>query len=144
MIRIDRPCSEKWENMIPSTDGNYCGICCKTVVDFSDKSNEEIIDYFYANTGKRICGRFKTEQVIRPKIKFTQTRFLAALLLVFGSMLFIGCNGNKTNHTIGDSIAPYHLTELEQAQRIADSTHLADSIIAANKEKMHEDSLHKK
>jgi hypothetical protein len=148
MIRIDQPCPEKWENMLPSAGGNYCGICCKTVVDFSERSNEEIVDYFSANTGKRICGRFKTEQVIRPKVKFTLTRFLAAVVLVFGSLLFIGCGNTNERHDkndsdhliIGDSLV---MTPRVDSIRRADSIRV-DSIIKAANEKMHEDSLHKK
>jgi hypothetical protein len=126
MIRIDQPCPEKWENMIPSSSGNYCDKCCKVVVDFSEKSNEEIVNYFTVNAGKKICGRFLNEQVERPKIKFRLSRFLAALVLVFGGMLFVSCNRNeRSGHLTGDSIC---IDSSYSAKMRADSIRIADSI----------------
>jgi hypothetical protein len=135
MIKIDSPCPAKWENMIPVPGGNYCGECCKVVVDFSEQSNEEIANYFTVNAGQRVCGRFLKEQVHTPQPRFKLARFLAAVVLVFGGLLFNSCqNKNDSRRLIGDTI---HISQQEmqvqmQTQWKADSMHTADSILQRN------------
>ncbi len=92
-LNIPSPCHENWNGMIPNENGRFCGSCQKTVVDFTTKTEQEIIDYFATHTRKHICGKFKTAQLDQPaKIPFQKNRhtlkFLAALLLVFGISLF--------------------------------------------------------
>ncbi len=69
-------------------EGNYCGKCDKIVIDFTSFSDEELHTYFAHKKEQRICGHFKKSQVMLPKLKFRQSRFLAAVILVFGSLLF--------------------------------------------------------
>lgn len=66
---IPNPCHEDWNKMYPNDNGRYCGICNKTVVDFSKMSKNEIQDYFrnIAN-GPMICGSFNSKQ-LNPKSK---------------------------------------------------------------------------
>jgi hypothetical protein len=112
MFIIKNPCPEKWENMTPvaSDPDSYrgCDSCCKVVVDFSHCSNEEIIDYFSANSGKRICGRFLNEQVVKPKPKNRIFRFAAAAVFVFGAFLFSSCKNSseREQHIMGDTVGP--------------------------------------
>ena len=69
-IYIPEPCHEDWGKMTPNQQGAFCKSCCKTVVDFSNKSKEEINNYLSENTDKKICGRFKVSQVDEvPKLK---------------------------------------------------------------------------
>lgn len=80
--------------MQPRENGRYCGSCQKVVVDFKNMSDEEILDYFQNNAGKRICGTFRKSQINSakpPKRDGRIIKFLAALLLVFGASLF-SCN----------------------------------------------------
>jgi hypothetical protein len=66
---IPNPCHEDWNKMTPNEKGRYCGICNKTVIDFSKMSKIEIQDYFrnIAN-GSKICGSFNSKQ-LNPKSK---------------------------------------------------------------------------
>lgn len=63
-ITIDQPCHEDWNRMQPSEQGAFCAVCCKTVVDFSSKSLDEIKAYFSNRTGAdKLCGRFRHNQL---------------------------------------------------------------------------------
>ena len=84
--------------MTPDAKGAFCASCQKSVYDFSDKSDEEIIAVFEKEEKGKVCGRFAPAQLTRPVVSFgnetsTSTRlavFLYALLLAFGVTLFSG------------------------------------------------------
>jgi hypothetical protein len=110
IIRIPEPCHEDWNKMQPDATGKFCGSCCKSVVDFSNKSDTEIRDILMEYKGQKVCGHFKKTQVDRPlniRINFndlpknmssTKT-FAVALFLVFGTLLF-SCT-NEHNEKLG-------------------------------------------
>ena len=62
-IYIPEPCFEDWDKMTPNEQGAFCKVCSKTVVDFSNKSDEEIQGFLLENIDKKVCGRFLTSQV---------------------------------------------------------------------------------
>ena len=65
-LRIASPCHESWAAMTPAGPGRHCAACQKTVVDFTHKTDAEILAFFeQAGTGNT-CGRFRAEQVARP------------------------------------------------------------------------------
>jgi hypothetical protein len=105
IIRIPQPCSEDWNAMTPDQTGKFCGSCCKSVIDFSNKTDTEIKDILMASQGQKICGHFKKTQVDRPlnlKINLQELphnmsvarAFAVALLMVFGTVLF-SCTTHK-------------------------------------------------
>jgi hypothetical protein len=127
MIQINSPCNESWNAMHPAENGRYCDRCCKVVVDFSNCTNDEIIGFFSENSGKRVCGRFKVQQVDRPKPKMRLSRFLAGLVIAFGGFLFSACgSGKDTEHLAGD--VAYVPDSAQVAKLKADSAKIADSI----------------
>ncbi len=65
-LKISRPCAESWDAMTPATVGRYCAACQKTVVDFTLKSDAEILAYFQQAGPGKTCGRFRLAQVGRP------------------------------------------------------------------------------
>ncbi|MBC8756229.1 carboxypeptidase-like regulatory domain-containing protein [Kordia sp. YSTF-M3] len=65
-VSIPEPCHEDWNNMTPTEKGKFCGVCTKEVIDFSAKSDEEIVKYAVANTN--LCGRFHASQLDRKLI----------------------------------------------------------------------------
>jgi len=108
IVRIPEPCHEDWNKMQPDDKGKFCGSCCKSVHDFSNKTDAEIRDILLENKGKDICGHFKKTQVNRPlnfsvnfnelpKNMSTTKAFAVALFLAFGTMLFscTAVNGKK-------------------------------------------------
>jgi hypothetical protein len=92
-LSIPRPCSEKWENFTPSAGGGFCSSCSKVVVDFTNMSDDEIIDFF----GKKpahACGRFRTGQLkaysahaplkVNPGLTLLKAGFLSMLFIMSG------------------------------------------------------------
>ena len=68
-ITIPRPCHEDWAGMTAQKDGRFCGSCQKTVIDFTAKTDAEILAFFVAKADEKdvkgVCGRFKTDQLAR-------------------------------------------------------------------------------
>ena len=65
-LRIPEPCHENWNDMTPNARGRHCDSCAKTVVDFTNKTDEAIIKIYESE--QHLCGRFKTDQLNRPLI----------------------------------------------------------------------------
>lgn len=65
VISIPQPCAESWAAMTPTATGRHCAACAKTVVDFTHKTDAEILAYLAAAAGKP-CGRFRSTQLGRP------------------------------------------------------------------------------
>lgn len=119
-IHIPEPCHEDWGKMTPNEQGAFCKSCAKTVVDFSDRTDNEIQKYLLENIDNHICGRFRinqlddrTEEI--PKLKIEEPKFsfpsfllpvstpfrVAALsLMLFASVALTSC-GNS-NEAGGD------------------------------------------
>src|ERR1700722_12746828 len=63
-LGIPSPCGENWEHMQPAEKARHCDRCCKTVVDFTEMSDEAIIRYVSERPGN-ICGRLMPDQLGR-------------------------------------------------------------------------------
>lgn len=100
--------------MTPNEKGAFCSKCSKTVIDFTEKSPEEISLLLTANSGKKLCGRFMSDQLeepIIPQIDLSKSlitngtlrlrTFAIALFVVFGTTLF-SCSTYTDTHTMGD------------------------------------------
>ncbi len=65
-LQIPKPCQEKWHEMSPEkSDRRHCAVCEKSIVDFSYKTDAEILKHLRENNGK-VCGRFRPDQLNRP------------------------------------------------------------------------------
>lgn len=66
-IRLDisQPCQERWGDMKALPGGRYCAQCEKTVVDLSDKTDDEVISFFLQQEGT-VCSRLSPNQLNRP------------------------------------------------------------------------------
>jgi len=64
-IYIAKPCSEKLENMLTSTEGYFCLNCQKKVIDFTKKTDVEIQMYM-EEAENPVCGMFLNSQLNRP------------------------------------------------------------------------------
>jgi len=124
-ITIPKPCHENWSNMSQREQGRHCQVCCKTVVDFSSRSNEEIVDFLKTNSSQRVCGRFRKEQVVPHTTAKPVNRyrlFFAALIFVFGGALFSSCNPMHQEEVMGkvaivDTVTPVNDTVTKHAQQ---------------------------
>ncbi len=97
-ISIPEPCSENWNEMTPTQKGAYCQKCALEVIDFTDKSSEEIRDVLKSEMGSRVCGHIRPSQLNKLNDDFhrwfeknetsVQRIFIFSLLLGFGLALF--------------------------------------------------------
>jgi Gram-negative bacterial TonB protein C-terminal len=97
--------------MTPDPTGRFCSSCTKSVVDFTNKSTEEIQQYFIENSGAKVCGRFKNEQVHKVPIPIPRSvleqqmpfhkAFLLILFIVMGSTLF-SCKNHNDDFVTGE------------------------------------------
>ena len=65
-LSIPQPCAESWAAMMPTATGRHCAACAKTVVDFTLKTDAEILAYLAGAANGRTCGRFAAGQLERP------------------------------------------------------------------------------
>lgn len=56
-LNIHKPCTENWDHMQSSLHGKFCDICSKHVVDFTEKTEQEVQDIFNQANGKEVCGK---------------------------------------------------------------------------------------
>ncbi|MFI5151530.1 MAG: hypothetical protein ACHQRM_17515 [Bacteroidia bacterium] len=62
-LHIANPCFENWEKMLPEEQGRHCLKCKTTVTDFTDMTDQELIQFLSAHKGLTGCGRFRDDQV---------------------------------------------------------------------------------
>jgi TonB family protein len=103
---IPTPCHEDRSKMTPDEKGAFCQRCCKTVIDLTKKTNEEIMSII-SSAGK-VCGMLRREQLAKMPVtngSWGRMRaFACALMLVFGSALF-SCN-NHDDQVMGEIMPP--------------------------------------
>lgn len=93
-IHITEPCTENWDKMKSHPTGKFCDSCQKNVVDFTNKTEQEITEYIKAHEGEQMCGRFYNNQIETIRIEFDRNilfteipfwqKFLVILLVCFG------------------------------------------------------------
>lgn len=109
MLSIPEPCNEDFSKMTPTERGAFCGKCKIDTFDFRDLSNQEINKILLDNKGQHLCGQFKNEQLEdlnagfinwkNQQPKTFRSKFIMALLLVFGLSLFSCDQENKQSIT---------------------------------------------
>ena len=62
-ITIPKPCHENWALMSPDEKGRFCAVCEKSVFDFTQKKESEIVNLIQLQEGN-ICGRFRKSQIL--------------------------------------------------------------------------------
>lgn len=110
-LHIPQPCPENWENMTPNQQGHFCQVCSKTVVDFTQMTDDEVLNYFARHQGQNVCGKLLKTQLAQTEVEIiipqsvlkrglkTWQVFGLSLLLVFGVVLtgFTGTHHTKAN-----------------------------------------------
>ncbi|CAG5081605.1 hypothetical protein [Parvicella tangerina] len=104
------PCIESLNDMKPVEGGRYCGSCAKTIVDLTNKSNQEIRQLYDEHNGK-LCGIVMPNQLQENKYYHPLKRFALALIIVFGTSLFVFANANGFNQFRNQAIG-----QLKQAE----------------------------
>jgi hypothetical protein len=100
-IKIESPCSERWESFEKRTANiGYCQSCQKEVINFTRMSDEEIRKYFL-NANGRVCGMLRLDQQ-KTYYDYSVRNFswrLPVLLMGFGTALFgnsVALNAQET------------------------------------------------
>lgn len=75
MLQIPEPCHENWDEMVDAQGGRHCLVCTKTVMDFTNYTDEQLLDYFKKPKNQNTCGRFYGHQLDKELIPLTQRRF---------------------------------------------------------------------
>lgn len=139
-ITVPKPCSADWDAMTPEMTGRFCSSCTKSVIDFTDKTTEEIQLFFIKNKGQKICGRFNNEQINRFDLQIPQSvlrqqmsfhkAFLLTLFVVMGSTLF-SCK-NQDDASLGEVSVVNDSVENRRTMGVIimppDSIHKTDSV----------------
>ncbi|HTF05985.1 MAG TPA: hypothetical protein VK826_18275 [Bacteroidia bacterium] len=135
---IQNPCPEKWENMTPAEQNRFCGKCSRIIIDFTQKTTEEILNFL---SGKEdVCGRARVSQLQPIAIPAERKKrlgiFSAALYLAFGAFLFTSCGPEeeRVGKMAADSVAP---------PPSGRDTQLKDSVAAVNANSAYTDSVAK-
>jgi outer membrane protein OmpA-like peptidoglycan-associated protein len=83
-IHIENPCLADWHKMTPAKSGRFCDSCRKVVIDFSDKTQEEVISYISKAADKNICGRYHERHTTVASGKWYD--FLNKIELIFSGL----------------------------------------------------------
>lgn len=138
-LTIPKPCFQNWNDMIPGEGGRHCSSCSKTVTDFTSMSDEAIKQFFIANQGKHICGRFRNTQIDRIRIDLPANifrikipywkKFLVAFLVIYGSTFFgIDTTIAGVPFNPSDTIPIQDTIPLKDTVPMPDSTQLIDPV----------------
>lgn len=88
-IKLPNPCQEDWNKMTPAEQGRFCSACEKIVIDFTELSDQELIDFF-VHSNKKACGRFASTQLDRLVIESKGPKSSALFPAIFSILLSIG------------------------------------------------------
>jgi hypothetical protein len=122
-IHIDQPCSEHWDDMQSTATGKFCHSCSRTLVDFTNMSDHQLIMFLNTSKGK-ICGRLNEGQIDRALIENPEQksrpafyRFLAAILLLYNHSLSFKANAQlKAGEQLRQEIVSMDTITTQQKQ----------------------------
>lgn len=87
IVRLSFTCNRNWEDMTAVKNGRFCSDCQKKVVDFTDKTPDEIAAYLISNN-TNVCGKFQQSQLAPSLPKSVWKRWLSAAAMF--AAVFIG------------------------------------------------------
>ncbi len=106
-ISIPEPCHENWDKMNPVEQGRFCLSCQKSVVDFSQMTDKEVLNYFFQHDQK-LCGRFADDQLNRviadPKERKSTKWYYALNMFIVGFLFNAKANSQDKTILKGDTI----------------------------------------
>lgn len=89
-LSIPEPCHENWDSMAPTEQGRYCNACAKEVIDFSNMSDSDVLNYFLKKKeNEKVCGRAYPDQLERDiyalpqKKRYWQWQYILSAILFF-------------------------------------------------------------
>lgn len=106
-LKVTNPCTENWDNMTPQKQGRHCDSCNKTVVDFTQFTDKQLIDFFKKVTDN-ICGRATKYQLQRQMVYTEPSKHPLLSKFVFGTTLLAGLTTAATAQQNGKQISQTH------------------------------------
>lgn len=88
LVKIDTPCARDWNSMRKEFSGKFCTQCSKTVMDFTQLSDVQVVE-FLSQSKDKVCGRFTTQQLNRGMTQ-KNTNKSSGLNAVLAGILLIG------------------------------------------------------
>ena len=111
-VSIQNPCNQDWNSFTPHLEGGFCTQCSKTVVDFTQLTDEAIISYF-EKVKTPVCGRFLNSQLERdicayqpPVPKFGLNRWMAGIFIVAGTCASFQANAQNPPGVESELLVP--------------------------------------
>jgi len=126
-LSIPKPCTEDWNKMTVSEQGHICSSCQKSVLDFSNYTDRELLDFF-AKAKDKICGRIPDTQLNRLITVTAPSKAPVFRRLLFGAALTAGVAGTGHGQTNAQLLGsgPYCMNDsknkIEQNRPVNDST----------------------
>ncbi|OJJ13918.1 hypothetical protein BKI52_44945 [marine bacterium AO1-C] len=122
-LSIDRPCTEKFDTFHPTNAGGFCDSCQKEVIDFTQMSEYEIIQYF-KNAPQKTCGRFDKSQLktYSESIPFQRKptiRLIGAGLMSLSLLFSPNNKAQAQNYTRASAI---HSPQKEESKKQSDDS----------------------
>jgi TonB-dependent SusC/RagA subfamily outer membrane receptor len=93
-LHIAEPCSEDWDKMASASQGKFCGSCQKTVFDFTNATDNDIIKHIEKMKGNMFCGQFEEGQLNRWMEKNSLETSNPSLYKYLLSFLLLTAGGN--------------------------------------------------
>ncbi|MBS1627186.1 MAG: hypothetical protein JSR09_11155 [Bacteroidetes bacterium] len=133
LIRIAEPCHENWNNMNEVEKGRFCLSCQKKVIDFSNMTDAEVLNFLNYNKG-RICGRFELGQTMRPLVetKINEKRNWKWALAAITAMIFsINKNNAQTNTKLTETTMQFPVSSnnelMQRSENKSDDSFVKDT-----------------
>ncbi len=101
-INITNPCHENWNAMTPVEQGRFCAACAKTVIDFSNMSEQEVLAYF-STAGADVCGRLNAGQLNKTIHEQSPKRFSWAYawnMIIAATLFSFNAKGQSKKTTV--------------------------------------------
>ena len=105
IVEIKKPCRVDLNTMIPDEKGRFCGVCQTSVIDFTNKTPDEIALYFRIHAAEKNCGIFKnsdvkTDNTFDNLISFLYSKKLKFVaIFITGLLILTGCKTKKQTTT---------------------------------------------
>jgi hypothetical protein len=92
-LSIPKPCSRNWEGMAQNETGRFCDNCNKTVIDFTQYSDQQLADFF-KRSKEHMCGTFRNDQLEKAlyPLQSSPNRSLPQLLISVALTIGAGSN----------------------------------------------------
>jgi hypothetical protein len=97
-IKLGFSCQKQWLTMNGNSETRFCNSCSKTVYNFDNLSNEEVIEFFIKRSGQKTCGKFAKNQIesINNTLKHNSKSSILKPFITLGTALsIISCNTSK-------------------------------------------------